>query len=278
LSDVVLGRIPASLVDAVRQDPQAHITIIRDALAQAADNDLIANDIIYRFGRPDSTPEQNVSASGDNNQVMVAGRDLSINGHAPKILRKAKPAVTPILFTAADPSPSTRLRLDKECREIQQKLQLAKLREQFNLEVRLAVRPEDFSQALLDVQPYIVHFTGHGTSGGELHFHNTSEYNHAVSAYALEALFKQFTDHVNCVVLSACYSEIQARAIAKHIDYVIGMNQAIPDTAAIAFAIGFYQALGAGRTVDDAFELGCSQILMQGESIAAHLTPVLIKK
>ena len=53
-------------------------------------------------------------------------------------------------------------------------------------------------------------------------------------------------------------------------------NKAIGDKAAIAFTIGFYQALGAGRTVEGAYKLGCVQIRLQ--SIPEHLTPVLIKK
>jgi hypothetical protein len=47
---------------------------------------------------------------------------------------------------------------------------------------------------------------------------------------------------LNVFVLNACYSEIQANAIVQHIDYVIGMSQAIGDTAAIKFAMGFYDA------------------------------------
>jgi predicted transcriptional regulator len=89
----------------------------------------------------------------------------------------------------------------------------------------------------------------------------------------LAVLFEQFASQVNCVVLNACYSETQANAIAKHIDCVIGMNQAIGDRAAIAFAIGFYQALGAGLTVEEAYKLGCVQIRLQ--NISEHLTPVL---
>jgi hypothetical protein len=52
------------------------------------------------------------------------------------------------------------------------------------------------------------------------------------------------------------------------------MNQTIGDKAAIAFAIGFYQALGAGLSIQQAYELGCVQIRLQG--IPEHLTPVLI--
>ena len=96
-----------------------------------------------------------------------------------------------------------------------------------------------------------------------------------VQPEALAALFEQLADQVQCVVLNACYSEIQARAISKHISYVIGMNKAVSDRAAIAFSLGFYQALGAGRSIDEAFRFGCVQMQLHG--LPEHLTPVLIK-
>lgn len=85
-----------------------------------------------------------------------------------------------------------------------------------------------------------------------------------------------FADKVECVVLNACYSEIQAKAIAQHIDYVIGMSKEIGDAAAIEFAVGFYDALGNGREVEFAYKYGCSAIHMAG--MGEHLTPKLFKK
>ena len=184
--------------------------------------------------------------------------------------------VASILFLAAEPTNTSRLRLGEELRKIQEKLQLAGLRERFELHQRMSVRPEDISQALLDVKPKIVHFSGHGTDAGVLCFENQVGKMHQIQPDALAALFDQFANQVSCVILNACYSEIQANAIAKHIDCVIGMNQAIGDNAAIAFAIGFYQALGAGRTIEDAYKFGCVQIRLQ--NIPEHLTPVFIKK
>jgi CHAT domain len=182
-----------------------------------------------------------------------------------------------ILFLAADPTNASRLRLGEEFREIQEKLQLAQLRDKFKLELpQLSVRPADITQALLDSQPQIVHFSGHGDSTGALCFENQIGQIQLVPHDALSALFEQFSNQVSCVILNACYSEIQAKAIAEHIEYVVGMNQAIGDKAAIAFAIGFYQALGAGRSIQEAYKLGCVQIRLQG--IPEHLTPVLIKK
>ena len=182
-----------------------------------------------------------------------------------------------VLFLSADPSDASRLRLGEEFREIHEKLKLSKQREFFKLELpQLSIRPADISQSLLDTTPHIVHFSGHGTSTGALCFENQTSETHLVQPDALAALFEQFSSEINCVLLNACYSEIQAKAISKHIDYVIGMNQAIGDKAAIAFSIGFYQALGAGRTIEESYKLGIVQIRLCG--IPEHLTPVLLKK
>ncbi len=181
-----------------------------------------------------------------------------------------------ILFLAADPADATRLRLGEEVREIQEKLQLAKLRDNFALHQRFSVRPVDISQALLDLSPQIVHFSGHGTTTGAICIEDQLGNSHPIQVGNLAALFEHFSAQVNCVVLNACYSEAQARAIATYIDNVIGMNRAIGDRAAIAYSIGFYQALGAGRSIEEAYKLGCVQIKLQG--IPESLTPVLIKK
>lgn len=180
-----------------------------------------------------------------------------------------------ILFLAADPTDASRLRLGEEAREIQEKLRLAKLRDDFEFQQRTSVRPTDISQALLDTNPQIVHFSGHGTSAGAICVEDNARQIHPIQPDALAALFEQFKTQVDCVVMNACYSEIQARAISHHIRFVIGMNQAIGDRAAIAFSIGFYQAIGAGRSVEEAYKLGCVQIRLH--NIPEHLTPVLIK-
>lgn len=181
-----------------------------------------------------------------------------------------------VLFLAADPTNASRLRLGEEVREIGEKLQLSRMRKYFKLEKLMSVRPADLTQALIDVRPRIVHFSGHGIETEGLCFENKLGQIHIISADSLAALFENFADEVNCVVLNACYSEIQAKAIAKNVKYVIGMNQSIGDRAAIAFSIGFYQALGGNRTIKAAYKLGCVQIQLEG--IPEHSTPVLIER
>jgi CheY-like chemotaxis protein len=209
---------------------------------------------------------------------FVSKKDLSLEEFKKQIEALIyQVVVNSILFVSADPTDAARLRLGKEFRAIEEQLNLANLRDRFKLELpQLSVRATDISRALLNKQPQIVHFSGHGTSDGALCFENEIGESHFVHPDSLAALFEQFSDQVNCVLLNACYSDIQAKAIVEHIRHVIGMNKAIGDEAAIAFSVGFYQALGAGCTIEESYKLGCVQIRLQG--IAEHLTPVLLKK
>jgi hypothetical protein len=205
----------------------------------------------------------------------VLGGAAPTEANRPEAAKTAGEKIT-ILFLAADPSNETRLRLGEELREIQEKLQLSRQRERFTVQSRFSVRPQDISQAMLDEQPTIVHFSGHGTEYGELCFEDNNGLTKAVSAQALSALFAQFSGQVQGVILNACYAETQAKAIAQHINYVVGMNTSIGDRASVAFSIGFYQALGAGKDIAQAFQFGVTQIMLQG--IPEELTPVLITK
>jgi hypothetical protein len=182
---------------------------------------------------------------------------------------------TKILILAANPKSTTRLRLDEEARDIDEGLRRAKHREQFNLEQRWAVRPRDIQRAMLDINPQIVHFSGHGVYNEGLVLEDETGQAKTVSESALAGLFQLFSDRVECVVLNACYSEIQAKAIAQHIPYVIGINQSISDRAAIEFTVGFYDALAAGRSVEFAYELGCSAIQLAG--VSERFIPILQK-
>ncbi len=183
--------------------------------------------------------------------------------------------VKKILILAANPKTTPRLRLDEEVREIREGLMRAKRREQFEIHQNWAVRLRDLRRALLDVEPQIVHFTGQGKKGGIL---VEDELGMAVSISpgALSGLFKLFENQVECILLNACYSESQAKAISRHIDYVIGMREEIDDKAAIQFAVGFYDALGAGKPIEEAFKFGCSAIQLY--NIPGHLVPLLLEK
>lgn len=165
-----------------------------------------------------------------------------------------------ILILASNPKGTSALDLDREIRDIREGLRRSQNRDEFRIEVRGAVRPIDLRRALLDVEPQIIHFCGHGTGNDGLVLEGDDGEERLVSGETLSGLFKLFANKVECVLLNACYSEEQATAIVQHINYVIGMNREILDEAAIAFAVGFYDGIGAGKSIEMAYELGCNAI------------------
>jgi CHAT domain len=176
-----------------------------------------------------------------------------------------------ILILASNPKRD--LALDREIRDLEGVVKRSRNRDEFEVRVGSAVRPEDLQELLLEYEPQIVHFCGHGTGEQGLVFQNTAGREQMVTTSALSSLFKLFTGKVDCVLLNACYSEVQAAAISQHINYVIGMSQTILDDAAIAFATGFYRGLGYGRTTEDSYHFGCNAIELMPSTTVISRSP-----
>jgi CheY-like chemotaxis protein len=186
-------------------------------------------------------------------------------------------AKTSILFLAAEPTNKVRLRLEKEFHKIKEELSKAKKRRHFALKSpEFSLRAQDITRAFLETEVQIVHFSGHGSAMGQLYFETEEGDALPVEPQILAELFKQFSGKIKCVILNACYSEMQAQAIVEHIDYVIGMHQKISNVAAVAFSVGFYQALGAGKNIEEAFEMGKIQSGLN--DAPEYQTPVLLKR
>lgn len=178
-----------------------------------------------------------------------------------------------ILLLSANPKGTSQLRLAEEMRDIKEGLRLSDNRDLFSISAAEAVRPRDIRRAILTYKPNIIHFSGHGSQDEGLLFEDEAGAVKFVDGSALASLFELFANSIECVVLNACYSKYQAAEIARHINYVVGMSQEIQDKAAIEFAVGFYDGLGAGKGYDFAYKLGCNAIQMVG--IKQHLIPEL---
>lgn len=181
------------------------------------------------------------------------------------------PPVATVLFMAANPSTTARIALDEEHRTIDERLRLASLGDRFHLATTLATRVGDISFAILRHKPAIVHFSGHGQrisgdSPAESHigllFNDALGRPQPVSDVALSTIFAA-AGGVRLVVLNACWSDAQALAILNAVDCVIGMSDQIGDPAARAYAHGFYQALGFGKSIAEAHAFGCSQVELE---------------
>ena len=186
-----------------------------------------------------------------------------------------------ILFLAANPKNTSPLELTNEVAAIEETLLKSPYRDQFELKQRWKVSPRSMQQSIESLKPHIVHFSGHGVGEDGLVLENDAGDVQLVQAEALAQLFglsvaPRTDPPVQCVLINACYSEVQANAIAEHVPYVIGMNKALGDKAALEFSVGFYHSLGSGKEIPDAYEAGKTSINMAG--ISEHLTPQLVTR
>jgi len=169
-----------------------------------------------------------------------------------------------VLFLAASPVDVNRLRLDKEYRDICDRVRAGRYRDSIRLACEWSVKASHVTQALLAHNPQIVHFSGHGTQSDGIVLEDDFGKARPVNKQALARLFKALKDNIGLIVLNACYSEDQARWLKEIVDYTIGMSAAIHDKAASAFSSALYEALAYGRTVRSAFELALTSLDLAG--------------
>ena len=180
-----------------------------------------------------------------------------------------------ILFVTANPEKTARLRLDEEMRDIEEELRKAKFRDKFTIVRKNAARIGELQDGLLDYNPDIIHFSGHGNKQGII-LHGLGNTNMTVNNESLAQLFKLFSDKLACVFLSSCYSEIQGQIINQHIPNVIGMKDKVPQDTAIAFAKAFYKSLGAGRNIDFSFEF--AKISVGLNNLGGENIPIFLQR
>jgi hypothetical protein len=154
-------------------------------------------------------------------------------------------------------------------------MESGKFRDLIELRSEWAARPDDLLKFLNKYKPHIVHFTGHGTTAGEIVLEDENTHvPEVVSTAAMRELFKTLKGNIRLVVLNACYSRTQALAIVENIDCAVGMSAEIKDNAAIVFVASFYRALAFGLSVEEAFEQGKLAIMLKG--LPGDKTPDLV--
>jgi hypothetical protein len=187
-----------------------------------------------------------------------------------------------VLLLGANPSGTSRLRLDRESRAIDDALRTAPGNRRFELLQGWASSALDIQQDLFRHRPDLVHLSSHGDTAGELMLEahrfrdlarkgagsqeGATRQGALAPVDALARLLAHAPGGTRCVVLNACHSAPLAEAIAEHADCAIGMTTEISDSGAVAFAWSFYHALAQGESVATAFELACAQLDLRGSS------------
>ncbi|SDT78238.1 CHAT domain-containing protein [Actinoplanes derwentensis] len=173
-----------------------------------------------------------------------------------------------ILLACANPRGSEPLRLGAEDRTLRQSIALSANRDRIRVETLNAVTIDDLRRALLGRQFDVVHFSGHGTRRG-LIFEDDVGKHFQPSSAALAELFTR--RKIKVAVLNACYSLSVGRISAVGTEYTIASDGPLADPAAIEFTRGFYDALGAGLDIPDAFAEGRGAAALKGLNYNAIL-------
>jgi CHAT domain len=173
-----------------------------------------------------------------------------------------------ILLVCANPRGSDPLRTAEEDRTLRESIRLSPNRERFEIETINAATVDDFRRALLWKPFDVVHFSGHGTQTGLVFEDSNGRLMVPHSGALAELLARR---GVKVALLNACYSLSVGKITAMGLEYTIASTGPISDPGAIEFARGFYDALGAGTDVPDAYAEGLSAAKLNGFQIDAIL-------
>jgi hypothetical protein len=173
-----------------------------------------------------------------------------------------------ILLVCANPRGSSPLRTAAEDRTLRESVQLSPNRSQIEVETLNAATVDDLRRALLRNSFDVVHFSGHGSPSG-LSFEDANGTLMVAPAGALADLLVR--RQVRVALLNACYSMSVGRIVAFGTEHTIASSGPISDPGAIEFTRGFYDALGAGTTVPDAYHEGLSAAHLKGFTLDAVL-------
>ena len=180
-----------------------------------------------------------------------------------------------ILYLTADPLKNNPLRVDAELHHVQDEIRGSKFRDNITVLHRPAADLKSLLNGLNDLNPNVVHFSGHGNKSG-IAMDNASVAKPAVAMVSFKLLAKALSatdSKPQVIVLNACESAAARKPLLKLGLIVISMKRSISDAAAAAFAIQFYGAVASGQSVKSAFERGV--VAVEATSINEASTPQL---
>lgn len=151
---------------------------------------------------------------------------------------------------------STWLRTEAEVRGVQQMLRGSKYRDLVEVTLRPAAGPQDLLDAINDVRPHVIHFSGHGWSHGLVMDNGSVDDPDGVELdfELLAKLLAATTTPPRLLVLNACETLGGADLLLPAVPVVIAMSDTIADVAASIFAGQFYAAIASAQSVGAALD------------------------
>lgn len=237
-----------------RKDPE--IGHVKEKIIRTADDPKLANSI---------PTKRNPVVRGLVVKRVVVSR---------AVLKKKKPLS--VLYLTANPTKRTALRVDAETRQVLEAVRGSKLRDNVKVHQSPAADLNSIINGLNDHTPGIVHFSGHGYSGGIAVDHAAVHRPRGkiVTFDLLGRALAAVDSPPDVIVLNACDSVGARRSLLPSAKALIVMNDSISDVAATAFAAKFYGAIASGQSLKSAFAQG--QVAVAAASIDEVNTPELV--
>ena len=206
--------------------------------------------------------------------VVRGGRTIVVKTITRSVLKGKKRL--DVLYSTANPDPQSPLRVDAEIRQVQEVVRGSKLRDSVALHYRPAANLTSIMDGLNDLEPGIVHFSGHGFSGGIAVDHaKVKPASGKVVTFDLLAKAVGAVDNPpQVIVLNSCHSAGAKSAFLPPAKAIVVMGDSISDLAATAFAARFYAAIASGQSLQAAFEQGL--VAIEAVSISEAKTPQLL--
>jgi NTP pyrophosphatase (non-canonical NTP hydrolase) len=177
-----------------------------------------------------------------------------------------------VLFASATPVDEQTLRVDREVREVVEAVKRSSGRDSIEIEFCQATQISDLRRALLDRDFDLLLISGHGEVDGPL-LQDADGESVVLSIDKLQQMVALSTS-IQCVVLNCCYSAISVSEELAPV--VVAMFDEVDDDVAIGFTKGFFDALGAGKSIDRCIQEG--QLAVSTELEGADLPLVVLKR
>lgn len=172
-------------------------------------------------------------------------------------VREPEPEMLRVLYLTASPTTPglDHLRVDVEVNNVLKAIRGAKHAELIDFQHRPAATVQDLVDGLNDLSPHVVHFSGH--AGGGLLFDTAelAESGDLLVGYGTVANLLGATDQrPTLVVLNACNTAQAVERLLEVAPVVIATNDTIGDASSAIFAVHFYAAIAAAKSIGHAVD------------------------
>lgn len=272
-----LAKIESKVTDEMKRKGDAERNLLREVKRETEQ----AQKKAQQFTRDQEERARRMERSTQQHAYRLDGIGNALRNHDHQHARTQEaieglsrlPEKITVLFLASNPLDQHQLRLDEEARSIQEMISKAKHRDAVNFQTRWAARPIDILQAVNELSPSIVHFSGHGSEDSDLVMQDSQGGTKLVTKEAIAQALATCSDEIRLVFFNTCYSRDQAESVVQHIPAAIGMNTSVGDDAARVFSSQFYSAIGFGLSVRKAFDQARAALIL--ESILEEDVPEL---